>query len=68
MIPPPYLARKRSIWGFQPYRSAGNQFLWWGRVCLSDEDVDVSDRNDSESSRVLYTQRLSAGMMGKLES
>jgi hypothetical protein len=33
-------------------------FRGGGRVNLSDEDVDVSDRNDGESSRVFSTRHL----------
>jgi hypothetical protein len=56
MIHPPYPARKRSVWGFQPYQSARNWFPWRGKIRFSDEDVDVSDRNDGKSGRVFSSR------------
>jgi hypothetical protein len=56
MIPPPYPARSGPFGGFSHTNPPEIGFRGGGKVRVSNEDVDVSDRNDGKSGRVFSSR------------
>jgi hypothetical protein len=56
IVPPSYPAQKQPVWRFDQTNPPEIGFHGGGRVCLSDEVVDVSDWNDRQLGRVFSSR------------